>query len=455
MLARSLFFSALLLAGAAAAQPVPRLQATLGVGASAPLGDAASTLGPGPVRAAVAGGLSARLTRALALDLGQEAAFGDDGSASTRATTRLALRLVWPRRTASPYAFAGLSGTAADAFALGGAFGLGLDWPLSRQFDLFQQVAFDVPFGDGAGPRVNAFGLFSAGLRVRIAPAHRPVRSLTLAAPDTVRVGEPATFSASASPEAARPVAYTWAFDDGHTDTGERVTRSFRYARPYTATVTATNRDGRHAATRTVVVVTPPTPDSVTVVVTPAGRRVERAEIVELYGRRALRVGEVENFRVRLGASPSGLVQYTWDFGDGIGAIGNNVAHWYRAPGTYTVEAVARNEAGADTARAVITVRPAPARSDASPDAEPVAGFGWVVATLDTGAAAETVAAALRSAGHDVLVLPHDATGGATRYRVVVGHYRTESEANAARAAVEAVAAGPVWLLPFRGNSAP
>lgn len=459
MIARPLFLTVLLLvAGAAPAQPVPRLQATFGAGASTPLGSAASTLGPGPARAALAAGLSVRLAPALALDLTQDAAFGDDGGPSTRGATRLALRLVWPGRAAAPYLLAGLSGTASETFAVGGAFGLGVDWPLSRQFDLFQQLAFDVPFGEVApGSPVNAFGFFSAGLRVRIAPAHRPVRSLTLAAPDTAFVHEPTTLMAIADPTAAHPVTYAWSFDDGQTATGETVTRDFRYPRPYEATVTAENRDGRYTTTRTLVVL-PPRPeaeDSTETAAPPVRAEARPAEILQLYGRRTLRAGEVENFRVRLAPGATGPIRYTWDFGDGIAAVGNNVAHWYRAPGTYTVEAVARNEAGGDTARAVITVLPAPERPAAPPDAEPPDGFGWVVATLPNRGAAETRAEALRSAGHTAHTLAHAVPGHAIAYRVVLGRYRSEAEAERARPAAEAFATGPVWLIPFHGGSTP
>lgn len=455
---RFLFLPLLLLAGSALAQPVPRLQAMLGIGASTPLGDAASTLGPGPARAALAAGLTVRLTPALALDLTQDAAFGDDGSASTRYTTRLAMRLVWPRRTVSPYALAGLSGTSSETFVFGGALGVGLDWPVSRQFDLFQQLAFDVPFGEtGPGSPVNAFGLFSAGLRVRIAPTHRPVRALTMALPDSVHAHESATFTAAANPEAARPVTYVWAFDDGHTATGETVTREFRYARPYTATVTASNRDGRHAETRTfdVLPTRPEDEDSTAVVVARPVAEARPAEIIQLYGKRSLRVGEVENFRVRLAPGATAPVRYTWDFGDGILAVGNNVTHWYREAGTYTVLAVARNEAGADTARAVITVMPVPAPPPTSPDAEPPDGFGWVVATLPDRADAETLAEALRTAGHDVRVLLHAPSRRAPTFRVVLGRYGSEQEAERARPAARALADGPVWLLPFHGDLAP
>lgn len=449
-------------AWAQAAAPVPRLQAALSIGASTPVGDAASTLGLGPARVALGGGLSARLAPALALDLTQSATFGDDGStgASTRYTTRLAMRLVWPQRSASPYLLAGLSGTSVDAFAVGGTLGLGLDWAVSRQFDVFQQLAFDVPFrAEPPGSPVNAFGFVSAGVRIRIAPLDRPVRSLTLAVPDTVFTHQAAEFSAAANPEAAQPVEYTWLFDDGHTATGAVVARAFRYTRPYTATVTAENRDGSFSETRTLVVL-PARPEDLpedSVGVRRASPRSVPAEIVQLYGRRTLHVGEVENFRVRLAPGVTGVVHYTWDFGDGVGSVGNNVAHWYRAPGRYTVRAVAKNVAGADTAEAVVTVTaPPPPPPSAEPlDEAPASGFGWVVATLPNRADAETRAETYRSAGHDTRVLAHEAPRRPVLYRVVVGHYRTEADAERARADVEARATGPVWLVPFRGGSAP
>ena len=441
--------------------PIPRIQGTLGLGASTTMGDYESSLGLGPARISIGGGLSARLNRALAVDLTQTGAFGDDGStdASTRWTTRLALRLIWPQGTVAPYVLGGLSGTSDDAFRVGGTFGVGLDWTLSQQFDLFQQLTFDVPFSEEPiGTPINAFGFVTAGLRVRIAPVSRPVRSLTLGVPDSVIVQEATSFTASVNPEAARPVTYSWIFDDGYTTSGEVATREFRYTRPYTATVTAENRDGRVSETITFSV-HPPRPEepeeAEPVVV--EGVLTKPPQIVEMYGRRSLDVGELENFRVRLERGVTPPVRYQWDFGDGIISVGNNVTHTYFAPGTYTVTATAWNAAGVDSTQATITVTsppaPAPPPAPTTPtDASPASGFGWVIGTFPDQTAAETLAASVRTAGRDVRVIQHEPFRRSTVYRVVVGRYQSESAAERERTRVQALVTDPIWLLPFRAE---
>ena len=341
MLARlSCVFALAVLLGGGSAQaqtaPIPRLQAMIGVGASTTLGDFESSLGTGPARTSISGGVSARLRPALALDLTTSGAFGDDGSttSSSRWSTRLATRLIWPRPSASPYALVGLSGIATNAFVFGGTVGVGVDWPLSQRFDLFQQLTFDIPFAEEPpGSPVNAFGFLSAGLRIRVAPVSRPVRALSVMVPDSVFVLEPTTFAAAADAGAARPITYTWVFDDGYSTTGETATREFRYTRPYTMTVTAQNRDGSVSETRTLLVHPPvpedPEADEPVVV---QGVLTQPPVITEMYGRRTLQVGELENFRVRLGPGATAPIRYRWDFGDGIVSIGNNVTHTYFAP---------------------------------------------------------------------------------------------------------------------------
>ena len=465
MLARPLTLlalAALFTGGSVLAQPVPRLQAVVGIGASTTLGDFESSLAPGVVRTAIGGGFSARLRPALAVDFTTTGAFGDDSSteSSSRWATRLATRLIWPQRSASPYALVGLNGTSTERFVFGGTLGVGVDWNVSPQFDLFQQLAFDIPFAEEPpGSPINAFGFVSAGLRIRIAPRNRPVRALSVVAPDSVFVLEPTTFSASADAGAARPITYSWVFDDGYATTGETATREFRYTRPYTMTVTAENRDGSVSETRTFMV-HPPVPEDPEVdePVVVEGVLTQPPMIIEMYGRRTLQVGELENFRVRLAPGATGPIRYRWDFGDGIVSVGNNVTHTYFAPGTYPVVAVARNAAGADTMRATITVPgtvPAPSPRSAPPanvDTAPPDGFGWVIGTFSDPGLAETLAAEARSAGRETRVLTHEPFRRPTVYRVVVGRYQTEAAAERQRSRVQALASAPVWLLPFRGN---
>ncbi len=97
-------------------------------------------------------------------------------------------------------------------------------------------------------------------------------------------------------------------------------------------------------------------------------------DIVEVYGRRTLQAGEVENFRVRIAPGFAWPLQYAWDFGDGIISVGNNVTHRFTRPGTYTLTVIARNDVNSDTAFAAILVTPAPITPPRP--SEPVAAAG-------------------------------------------------------------------------------
>ncbi|MFB6098100.1 MAG: PKD domain-containing protein, partial [Salinibacter sp.] len=51
---------------------------------------------------------------------------------------------------------------------------------------------------------------------------------------------------------------------------------------------------------------------------------------------------------------------YSWQFGDGESATGQEVRHAYSSPGNYRVQFVVSNEGGADTSGASVTVVPPP-----------------------------------------------------------------------------------------------
>ena len=175
-------------------------------------------------------------------------------------------------------------------------------------------------------------------------------------------------------------------------------------------------------------------------------------EIVEVYGRRSLQAGEEENFRVRIAPGFAWPLQYAWDFGDGIISVGNNVTHRFTRPGTYTLTVTARNDVNSDTAFASILVTPAPI-SPTRPS-EPVAAADpfrpgdmvWVAGIYPQPDSARKWASVFVDAGLRAAVLP-TYQGLDEAYLVAVGGYRTEAEAQRARADVLQARDTPLWLL--------
>lgn len=181
-----------------------------------------------------------------------------------------------------------------------------------------------------------------------------------------------------------------------------------------------------------------------------------RVEIVEVYGRRSLRVGEVENFRVRLAPGFAWPLQYAWDFGDGIISVGNNVTHRFTEPGTYPLTVVARNDVNSDTAYASISVAPAPTTPPIAPPppSEPVAAVApfnpgdivWVAGIYPQPDSAGRWASVFTDAGLRAAVLP-TVQGQDEAFLVAIGGYQTEAEAQRARGEVLQARDVPLWLL--------
>ncbi len=176
--------------------------------------------------------------------------------------------------------------------------------------------------------------------------------------------------------------------------------------------------------------------------------------IVQVYGRETLKVGEAENFRLRLSPGFAQPVEYLWDFGDGTLSVGNNVVHRYTRPGRYTVTVVARNMINADTARLAVAVPSGwssllpttPSVPVATPSSFEAGQIVWVTGIHATGPVAERDAATYTGAGYRAGVVSVSKTG-ATQYYVIVGGYRTEREAIGDRANLLRVDDRPLWLM--------
>jgi len=145
--------------------------------------------------------------------------------------------------------------------------------------------------------------------------------------------------------------SWTWDFGDpasGNDNTGTGQTPIHTYASPgvYTVTVTAADATGDIVITKTdyITVYGGPTADFV-------------ASPTE--GIDPLTVNFTDQ-----SISPTGMISWTWDFGDPSSGSGNssaaqNPVHVFQNPGLYTITMIVEDACGADTAETDITVRPA------------------------------------------------------------------------------------------------
>jgi hypothetical protein len=181
----------------------------------------------------------------------------------------------------------------------------------------------------------------------------------------------------------------------------------------------------------------------------PRPRRRGAPRIEEVYGPREVQVGDTPTYRVRLAAGAVLPVQYFWDFGEGMAAIGSTVTPGFPEEGHYMIRVTARNQLGADSAVVRVAAQPPMPpmpRAAAQGVLPPGTAYAWVVASRLEADEAQAAADRLRQAGFDVVVRPHASRALEEKAFVAVGAHRTEAEALAARAAVEQYADGPLWL---------
>ena len=210
-------------------------------------------------------------------------------------------------------------------------------------------------------------------------------------------------------------------------------------------------------------------------------------QIDSIYGRRNLIVGEEENYRVRTAPHPAWPIQYRWDMGDGVNALGNNIVHAFSDPGYYMVKVVAFNQFGSDSTWAIVQVSPDygseqyivgnPNRRDrgarpATPETQdntrketpreqtqgnrraPIVvdtenrTFAWVIESHTSRAQADRAVRRYAGRGLADLRVVVDNTGpGSVAYRVVVGNYTSTQQAVTERAIVESKSQKSSWLL--------
>ena len=182
------------------------------------------------------------------------------------------------------------------------------------------------------------------------------------AAPSVVTAADPVSgraplrvrFSAAATdpdgPE--RDITYLWDFgDDSGSQFGRNVSHTYTEPGTYTATVTATDRQGAFDTDEvTIVVDGPPAnqPPTVQIAASP------RSGTVPLPVRFTSAASDPEGRALLM----------VWDFGDGTKGAGPSISHTYRAPGTYTATLTVTDPGGATaTASLQITVSGSTARA--------------------------------------------------------------------------------------------
>ncbi len=147
-------------------------------------------------------------------------------------------------------------------------------------------------------------------------------------------LNEVITFTASIT--AGDNVTYTWHFGDGGRAVGQEVSHVYTEAGTYIARVVVSNSTNTLTATTGVTV----TEEAI------AGLRAQNSSPAAL--------NEVITFTAHITAGER--VNYTWDFGDGGRAVGQEVTYLYLQTGTYTAKVEASNSTNRLTATTGVTI---------------------------------------------------------------------------------------------------
>jgi len=136
--------------------------------------------------------------------------------------------------------------------------------------------------------------------------------------------GSPVSFTANASDPAGAndPLTYSWTFGDGGTSNQENPTHTYADNGTYTVTLTVSDGDNNGVTTKNIQVVVTNVPPTVN-----AGpdKTANEGQSVSFSGSATDPAG------------PNDPLTYSWNFGDGGTANGQNVSHTYTDNGIYTV----------------------------------------------------------------------------------------------------------------------
>lgn len=153
--------------------------------------------------------------------------------------------------------------------------------------------------------------------------------------PATPTVGNPATFSATASGTgtSAQVGTFVWDFGNGDTPVGQSIQHTFAQAGSYLVTLFVIDTVGRVSSVTNTVTVTAGTLPTADIVVSPVP---------------PVAVGQTLNFTASGSTAEPGhrLVDFSWNFGDGTIGTGVLVQHAYQAVGTYKVTLKVTDDVG-------------------------------------------------------------------------------------------------------------
>ncbi len=193
---------------------------------------------------------------------------------------------------------------------------------------------------DGGGNTDSA----TASVTVEETVDDTPPDAKASVSPDTVSVGESATFDGSGSSDDTGIVSYEWSFDDGDTATGETVTHAFDSAGDHTATLTVIDAAGNNNSTTVTVTVEETETD------TPPTARIEAPDWAFM--------NEGASFSASGSTDDDAIVSYHWQFDDGDTATGEEVTHAFDSTGEHTVTLTVTDTAGkTDSTTATVEIR--------------------------------------------------------------------------------------------------
>ena len=147
-----------------------------------------------------------------------------------------------------------------------------------------------------------------------------------------VNEGEEVNYSAIAFDPGDDTLTYSWDFGDGNTASGKDITHTFADNGSYTITLTVTDDDGATAISTLDVTV-----NNVASV------------IEEIIGDTDVNEGEEVTYSAIASDPGDDILTYSWDFGDEVTAIGENVTHTFADNGNYTITLTVTDDDGAST----------------------------------------------------------------------------------------------------------
>ena len=161
--------------------------------------------------------------------------------------------------------------------------------------------------------------------------------------PSSPKVGEKVNFNASGSSDPdGNIVSFQWDFGDGRSDSGERVSHTYRNVGTFTVVLVVKDNSGNRGTSSQTVSITEGSSPNASFVYSPANP----AENETIY------------FNASESDDPDGdIVSFDWDFGDGTTGKGETVTHRYGGSGSFTVLLkVTDDDGNVDTASQTVSI---------------------------------------------------------------------------------------------------